>query len=185
MEADQLYQSYSKRIHLYLKRFVNEDIAEDLLQEVFIKVSQNLATFRGDSSIKNWIYRIATNTAKDFLKSRAYRESTKQTSITETELENYDASSLSELSIVDKISAKEMKNCILEFIHHLPVAYSSVLILSELEELSSKEIANTMNISVGTVKVRLHRGRARLKKELEEGCMISTNCNDKLECERK
>lgn len=185
MQPNHLYQQYSEKIHAYLMRFVNETDAQDLTQEVFIKVSKNIDKFRGDSSIKTWIYRIATNTAKDFLKSRAYQASIKQTSISEKELEKYDASFGPDESIEEKIDASEMNKCILEFIHRLPINYSSILVLSELEGFNGEEIANIMNISIGAVKVRLHRARSRLKIELEGGCIISTNGNSKMQCERK
>ena len=183
MQVNQLYQQYSEMIRIYLMRFVNETDAQDLTQEVFVKVSKNIDKFRSDSSIKTWIYRIATNAAKDFLKSKAYQTSRKLISISETELEKYDISS--NTSFDNDLDAKEMNKCIKEFIHRLPVNYSSILVLSELEELSAKEVSNIMNLSVGTVKVRLHRARASLKKELEMGCNISTNCDNKMVCERK
>lgn len=185
MRTDRLYQQYSKSIRTYLMRFVNETEANDLTQEVFVKVGNNLDRFRGEASIKTWIYRIASNTVKDFLKSRAYRTSLKQVPISETELEGCDASLASGSSIDEKLDASAMNQCIREFIHRLPINYSTVLVLSDLEELSSKEVAEILNQSVGTVKMRLHRARARLKTELEEGCVITTGCDNKLLCERK
>jgi len=185
MEIDKLYKQYSKMIRIYLARYVNETVAEDLTQDVFVKASNNLEKFRGDSSIKTWIYRIATNVAKDFLKSKAFKASIRQVPILETELEEYDHFFNSNISIEDNFEATKMNECIKEFIHRLPINYSAVLVLSELEEMNTKEISNIMKLSIGTVKVRLHRARARLKKELEMGCNISTNSDNKMECERK
>jgi len=78
-----------------------------------------------------------------------------------------------------------MNSCIKEFIHRLPDNYSAVLVLNELEGFSINKIAEIMDISTGTVKVRLHRARARLKRELNLGCTISINSENRLECEQK
>jgi len=185
MEIDKLYQQYSKKIRIYLARFVNETDAEDLMQEVFFKVSDSIDKFRGEASIKTWIYRIATNVAKDYLKSKSHKIISKQTSISESELEECDVLFEPNKSVDDEIDAKERAKCIKEFIDRLPINYSGILFLSELENLSNKEVAKIMDLSTGTVKVRLHRAKARLKKELEKGCAISTSCDGNLICERK
>ena len=185
MSVDQLYQQYSESIRVYLTRFVNNTDAEDLVQEVFIKVASGIDNFRGDSSIKTWIYRIATNTVNDYLKSKSYKTTQKQKLISEEELEKYDISAKVNSSIEDNFDAREMNDCIKEFIYRLPVNYSSILVLIKLEGFKTKDVSNITNLSIGTVKVRLHRAKTRLKKELEAGCIISSNCNGKIECERK
>lgn len=78
-----------------------------------------------------------------------------------------------------------MNGCIKAFIHRLSDSYSAVLVLNELEGFSINKIAEIMGISTGTVKVRLHRARAHLKKELDFGCTISINSKNRLECEQK
>lgn len=185
MPTSQLYQQYSKTMHAYLMRFVDEAEASDLTQEVFVKVGNSIDQFRGEASIKTWIYSIASNTVKDFFKSKAHQASLRQVSISEAELENCDAALESATSIEEKLDAKEMNQCIREFIHRLPIDYSTVLVLSDLEEMKAKEVAAILNLSVGTVKMRLHRARAKLKAELEAGCVISTGCDGKPACERK
>ncbi len=185
MPTNQLYQQYSNTIRSYLMRFVDEAEASDLTQEVFVKVGNNIDQFRGEASIKTWIYRIALNTVKDFLKSKAHQTSIRQVPISEAELENCDASLASDSPIEEKLDAEAMNRCIREFIHRLPIDYSTVLVLSDLEELKAKEVAEILSLSIGTIKMRLHRARARLKTELEEGCVISTGCDGKPACERK
>lgn len=184
-KIDALYQQYSKMIHLYLIRFVGDSAAEDLTQEVFLKVNSGLDKYRGDSSIKTWIYRIATNVAKDYLKSTAYKASVKQVPILESELEQFDLSLNSSTSPEESFRTNEMNECINEFIHRLPIKYSSVLALSELGDMKAKEISHILELSIGTVKVRLHRAREKLKSELEMGCNISTDRDNKVVCERK
>lgn len=185
MLPNTLYQQYSKTIMRFVSRFVNEADAQDLTQEIFIKVDANLDRFEGRSSAKTWIYKIATNSVKDHLKSKSNQISKMHTSISEVELERHGDSVRPEISLEDKYDSFEMNNCIKEFIHRLPVNYSSILVLSDLEELNTKEVSIVLGISTGAVKVRLHRARARLKEELESGCVISTACDNKLRCERK
>src|SRR5512139_1811025 len=76
LEFQKIYDLYQPRIHRYLAHLVSELEAEDLAQEVFVKVSQGLKTFRGESQLSTWIYRIATNTAIDRIRSVSYRQDT-------------------------------------------------------------------------------------------------------------
>ncbi|MES9858779.1 MAG: RNA polymerase sigma factor [Sedimenticola sp.] len=185
MHIEQLYKQYSNLIQNYLNRFVNKEDAQDLTQEVFAKVHANRDKYRGDSSIKTWIYSIAANTAKDYLRSKSYKAYSRQVEITEIDLKKYDDLSIPEKLLEDEIDTDRMSECISEFIIRLPHNYSSILVLKEFEGLSLKEISGIFDITVSTVKVRLYRARARLKDELEQGCIISTDCDSRLTCERK
>lgn len=186
MKTSQLYQQHSEVIHNYIMKFVCESDAGDLTQEIFIKVNNNIDKFRGESSIKTWIYRIATNTVKDYLKSKDHKvRSGSQQAISEEQLSllevpQFEKESPESISISD-----EMNECIREFIHRLPYSYSTILVLSELEGYKIKEISDIMSVAINTVKVRLYRARARLKNELEAGCLISISCDDRMKCERR
>ena len=70
---DAVYRDYYPRIKRYLARLISFDDAEDVAQEVFLKISKSLDSFRGESSISTWVYRIATNAAMDRVRSPAYR----------------------------------------------------------------------------------------------------------------
>ncbi|MGB5850260.1 MAG: sigma-70 family RNA polymerase sigma factor [Ignavibacteriaceae bacterium] len=80
---------------------------------------------------------------------------------------------------------KEMNSCIRNFIESLPENYKSVVILSELEELKNHEIADILNITLDTVKIRLHRARAQLRKKLESNCSLYQNEQNELSCDLK
>ncbi len=177
MNDDLIYRQYLEPIKRYLGRYVDEAHVEELAQEVFIKVARSREDFRGEASIKTWIYRIATNQAKDFLKSRYKKDSD---AITESELEQYDTDSPEQLSMT-----AEMNDCINEFIHRLPSDYSSILLLSELEGNNIREISEILGISQNTTKVRLHRARAKLRDEMQHGCTVTMSCDNRMMCERK
>jgi RNA polymerase sigma-70 factor, ECF subfamily len=80
---------------------------------------------------------------------------------------------------------REMNDCIDEFIARLPPSYRSILILSEQEELTNQEIADALGLTLETVKIRLHRARARLRKELGSGCDFYRDDRNEFACEPK
>ena len=78
-----------------------------------------------------------------------------------------------------------MSECVREFVDRLPTDYRTVLILNELEGFTNKEIADILQISLDTAKIRLHRARAKLKKALEDGCDFYHDDRSELACDRK
>ena len=185
MQIEDLYQEHQSGILRYLQRFVSDSQAEDITQEAFVKASKGLKGFRGEASPKTWLYRIATNTLRDYLRSKVHRNDAVCDSISEEELERCGNLEQIESSIEGSAIRTEMNCCIKEFIHKLPENYSAVLVLSDLEGHSNQEIADTLELTAGDVKIRLHRARARLKIELSKGCDFSHNKDNELECQRK
>ena len=176
--------AYRPKISRYLTRLVGADEAEDLAQEVALKIARAFKSFDQRSSLSTWIYRIATNTAVDRLRSSSYRKSMSMT--LEDELAAEDQSVFSKkkvLSMDQRVIEQEMNTCIRNFIDHMPAQYRTVLVLSELECLKNQEIADILRITLGTVKIRLYRARARLKKELERSCDFYRADGSQLACE--
>lgn len=186
-EFETIFDEYHPKIMRYLTRMVGPDDAEDVAQEVFDKVNRGLQGFQGKSRLSTWIYRIATNAAIDRSRSAACKYE-KERKVFEDE--TIEASSSVMASPTPPISDqllihKEMSDCINEFIDALPADFKTVLVLSELEGLANKEIADILGISLDNVKIRLHRARARLKKALESGCDFYYNEKNTLACDRK
>lgn len=186
----EIFDEYSPKIKRYLTRLLGDNEAEDFTQIVFEKVNRNLAGFKRESKLSTWIYKIATNTALDHLKSASYsRAVTGPLAPMPTEIVRYE-------EFADEVKAKqtsaeqglirdEMADCIKEFVYRLPPDYSTIIILNELEGFSNKEIAEILQISLDTVKIRLHRARAKLKKSLETGCDFYQDERSELACDRK
>jgi RNA polymerase sigma-70 factor, ECF subfamily len=173
LEFEKIYAAFQPKIFRYLTRLAGEDVAEDLTQETFVKVSRSLGDFRGESMLSTWLYRIATNTALDKLRSPSFRraESPDLIEMDETPIEDQNAWTGEKTPLVEQQTyRKEMNECIRDYIERLPESYRTVLVLSEMEELSNNEIAEILGVSLETVKIRLHRGRAKLKQELESHC---------------
>jgi RNA polymerase sigma-70 factor (ECF subfamily) len=186
-----IYDEYYERIRFYLSQLVNEDEAEDLTQEVFIKVHKGLNAFKGKSTLSTWIYKIATNTGLDRLKSAWNRRINRgvflnqETDLATIELsERCDCSPEREQSAPQQIIKFEMNECIREFVDKLPPDYRTVIVLSELKSLKNKEIADILGINLNNVKIRLHRARAALKKEFQEGCDFYHE-GERFSCDRK
>lgn len=167
-----IYAVYQPKLLRYLGRLVNPAEAEDLTQEVFVKVSQSLPAFRGESKLSTWLYRIATNAATDRLRTVSFKHDRNQELLDDTvETGNTQTLALEESpSLEQLLLRKEMAQCFMDYLGQLAPAYRAVIILSELEELSNNEIAEVLGLSLDVVKIRLHRGRAKLFEALKANC---------------
>lgn len=174
LDFQKLYTEFHPRIFRYLVGLVGEFEAEDLAQEVFIRVNQALSTFRGESRISTWIYRIATNAAYDRLRQSSYQLTSPKNLADNPdfdELVDQDLwTSESSPSIEKSLHIKQRNECFCNFIESLPENYRLVVALSQLEDFTAREIAEILGLSVGVVKIRLHRGRAKLLEELKNRC---------------
>ncbi|MGY8732189.1 MAG: RNA polymerase sigma factor [Pirellulales bacterium] len=152
----QLYQQPLLRAMLPVTD--NHEEAQDIVQEAFIQAYRNLGSFRGDSAFFTWIYRIAFNLAKArHRKQRPF---------------SIDTSSLSmpskEPSAEQIFESSEFRTILRTAIAELSIDHQHVIILRELEELDYDEIAQRLDLSVGTVRSRLHRARTQLRDLLQQ-----------------
>jgi RNA polymerase sigma-70 factor, ECF subfamily len=177
LDFHDIYASYLPKILRYVTHMVGELDAEDLTQEIFVKVSQSLSDFRGEAKLSTWLYRIATNAALDRLRSPTYkhaaqlREAEAQGGEVETEVDDRNIWTGEKVPVLEwQVVRKEMSECLQGYIQKLPESYRTVLALSEFEGLSNREVADILGVSLGTMKIRLHRAREKLKKDLIENC---------------
>lgn len=181
-EFQRVHDSFRPRVLRYLTRLVGERDAEDLAQTVMLKVSGGLTGLRRDSSLSTWIYRIATNVAMDRLRVPAREQAPED----ELDAEEGQIPSDARSPSVEAIAIRtEMSACIREFVEHLPDHYKMVIVLSELEGFKNAEIASILGVSLETVKIRLHRARARLREDLKQGCSFYSDERSSLACDRK
>ncbi|GMA99135.1 sigma-70 family RNA polymerase sigma factor [Pelosinus sp. IPA-1] len=187
MDFEQVYTEFQPRIYRYLVRLIGIKEAEDITQDVFVKIGKALATFNNQSQLSTWIYQIATNAAIDRMRSRSFKqESTESYCLIEAEQCKEIGCSYKKPSLTEeKVIRKEMNECIQGYIAILPESYRTAIILSEIEGLKNSEIASILGLSIGTVKIRLHRGKEKLKELLSANCTFyRTECNE-LACESK
>ncbi len=181
-----IFDAYRRPIYDYLLRLTQDAVvAEDLTQETFMRVHDGLPGFRGEASLITWVYRIATNVCLDHLR----RRSTTQDSVTHS----LDEMSMEQEMLVDDEAASpeqqavrsEMSTCVQALIDQLPPDYRAALILHDLEGMTSAQIADVLAVSLDTVKIRLHRARARLRAALKMGCDFAHDERSVLVCEPK
>lgn len=176
LDFEQVHDEYRPRILRYLRRMVGEQEAEDVTQDVFLKISRGLHTFRGESRLSTWIYRIATNAALDRLRAPAFKRASHiATSNGSGTCEAEDEGNYADVgeetpSLDQQLFRKERYECYEDFVANLPPSYRAVVALSDLEGLVANEIAEILGLNVDLVKTRLHRGRARLVRELKLHC---------------
>ena len=182
-----IYSEFYPKITHYLKRLVGEHEAEDVAQTVFEKVNTNLSTFKGESKVSTWLFKIATNAALDRLKSPSYKR-TPSGPLAPVPLQTVEKIEMAfgkPTSPDQKVIRDEMSDCVREFVDRLQADYRTILVLNELEGFTNTEIADILQISVDAAKIRLHRARAKLKKELEKGCDFYHDERSELACDRK
>jgi RNA polymerase sigma-70 factor (ECF subfamily) len=183
-----LYDDLAPAIRRYLSRLVGGADAEDLTQEVFARAHRALDTRRGDSPAA-WLYRIATNAAIDRLRSASRREvpaSVPAEPGAGDEREAACEGAAREGQEADgHVIRAEMRGCILEVVDRLAPAHREVILLGELRDLSDREIAEALGITLEAAKMRLHRARAELRKLLGASCDLYRDERNELACDRK
>ena len=151
-----LYERFSSKMYGVCLRYAgNENDANDILQEGFIKVFKNLQKFRSEGSFEGWVRRIFVNTAIEH-----YRKRVKLYNVTEAQENTVEDTSLDAL---DNLATKD----ILRVINELSPGYKAVFNMHVIEGYSHKEIADILGITEGTSKSQLARAKGVLKKLLE------------------
>ncbi len=164
---DVLVLKYQHKIVQLVNRFVKDPSeAQDVAQEAFIKAYRALDKFRGDSAFYTWLYRIAINTAKNYLMSRSRRYSDYEVDVQEAEqVEN--AAQLKGLDTPDtELMNEQIVATIKLAIEKLPDEMRTAITLREFEGMSYEEIAQTMDCPVGTVRSRIFRAREAIEEKL-------------------
>lgn len=162
---------YSKLVDMYKNmifslayKFTNDyDEAQDLSQEIFIKIFNNLSKFRFESSHKTWIYKIATNMCIDYKK----KQKKQSLNFNEDFMEERELDADGKINSPEEIViSDEKQRAVHRIIHKLPDIYKTVIIMYHFNESSYKEISKILDISEKTVETRLYRARRLLRNEL-------------------
>jgi RNA polymerase sigma-70 factor (ECF subfamily) len=151
-----LYQLFVGRVYSVVCRMVGYQDAEEVVQEVFIKIFKGIGRFRGDSAIGTWIYRLSVNASLTFLGRRTRQQERMRA-----------AGAMGEVADAPPVSGGALDRIQLErCMAELPPGYRAVLILHDVEGLSHEEIAEIMGWHRGTSKSQLHKARARMRRLL-------------------
>jgi RNA polymerase sigma-70 factor (ECF subfamily) len=165
---DLLVIKYQSRIVNVISRYLRDPVESmDLAQEAFIKAYRALPNFRGDSAFYTWLYRIAINTAKNYLVAQSRRPPTDD--VEASEAEQYEGpSALKENSTPESMMLRdEIQSVIFSAIEALPEDLRTAITLRELEDMSYEEIAEAMDCPIGTVRSRIFRAREAIDAKLK------------------
>jgi RNA polymerase sigma-70 factor, ECF subfamily len=164
---DLLVLKYQQKITNLISRYIRDSHeVQDVTQEAFIKAYRAIPKFRGDSAFYTWLYRIAINTAKNYLVAQGRRPPT----------DDVDAESAEQMDVgirlketgtpENHVLTEEISLTVQKAIDELPEDLRTAIILRELEGMSYEEIANAMSCPVGTVRSRIFRAREAIDKQL-------------------
>lgn len=150
---------YQNKLAHLVSCYVSASEVPDVVQETFIKAYRSLSLFKGESIFYTWLYRIAVNTAKNYLISQGRRPPSSD--IDASEAESYDgAESLRDIDNPESLAlSKEVGKVVFEAIEALPDDLKTAITLREIDGLSYEEIAEIMSTPVGTVRSRIFRAR--------------------------
>lgn len=165
-----LVARYEKGLYNLAFRMVpDREDAMDIVQEVFLKVHQALPGFRGDSRFSTWVYRVCVNASLDFL-----RKKQKIQTYSLDEPLNFGESQVAKevpgdgMSVEDLVENMSLGHRILSLIQELDPVYKTIIVLCDIQGHTYQEIADILDISVGTVKSRLHRARNMVRRLMSE-----------------
>jgi RNA polymerase sigma-70 factor (ECF subfamily) len=159
---ERLYRAHARKVYsLCLRMLGNQTDAEDVTQDVFVRVYRKINTFQGESAFTTWLYRLAVNSALMFLrkKSRKHREESTDGEALRSLAEDHVLPRQHEVPMIDRIALEQA-------IAKLPTGYRTVLVLHDVEGFEHEEIGQMLGIAVGTSKSQLHKARMKLRKLL-------------------
>ncbi len=174
LSFEELFERYNSMVfHLVYRILVDREEALDVSQEIFLTIYRKMSCFRGESSLKTWIYRIAINRASNRCRwwNRLRRRGTVSLDehLSRGSERGHDLSETLESGILspeESLSRQEERERIEHSLLRLPVQQRVAVVMRDIEGLSYEEIAAAMNVSLGTVKSRIARGREELKRLL-------------------
>jgi RNA polymerase sigma-70 factor, ECF subfamily len=159
MNTEIVWSEFSDSLLFFIKSKVKDNIvAQDILQDSFIKIHTKISSLKDQSKLKSWLYQIVRNTINDYYKKKKL-----------VLIEKYP-------EIEENLSPKEnecLDKCLRPFISQISPKYSDAILKTELGNLSQKEYASLYNIPYSTAKSRVQRGKSQLKELFVDSCLIS------------
>jgi RNA polymerase sigma-70 factor, ECF subfamily len=168
LRIEEIWKGYHSNLLAFIRKRVNDKAAaEDILQDIFVRVHSRIDTLENRSKLESWLYQITRNALIDYYRSRKPLE----------ELPEW----LEQPRISrEEINRRELSSCLAPMIQQLPEKYRHAVQLSEIEGKTQKEIAEKENISLSGAKSRVQRGRALLKVMLHDCCKIEMNAMNQI-----
>jgi RNA polymerase sigma-70 factor (ECF subfamily) len=185
LDPAKLYAEFGARIYYYLRRLTQDpELAEDLTQGTFLRAVQHLADFQGEGSVSNWLYRIATNLFRDYLRAHKGKGQPSWENAEDTEAREDVLARIPDPTppLPQVLEQQAVTQCVRDCIASLPVPYRAALLLYAVEGKTVEESAAILGCSKDAVKVRLHRARQLFKALAFERCEVSTERGGEVSC---
>lgn len=164
-----LYHQYKRRVFGIIHRIVGHSDSEEVAQEVFVRIFRALGSFRGESALSTWIYRLTVNAALSYVAKRARRNEVGDEALVALPAE---AAPQGDPGLRNRIEIA---------LGQLPAGYRAILVLHDVEGLSHEECAEILECRIGTCKSQLHKARARMRELLGKnaGAQFATGAADR------
>jgi RNA polymerase sigma-70 factor, ECF subfamily len=158
-DIETIWGEYNAKLHRFIaSRVADPSTVDDLLQEVFIKIHQRIGTLEDDARIQSWLYQVTKNAVIDYFRGqKPMAEIPEEASILEKS---------------ENTALMELAECIRPMVERLSLTHREAMVLSELEGLTQKEVAERLGVSLSGAKSRVQRGRTKLKELMMDCCHI-------------
>jgi RNA polymerase sigma-70 factor (ECF subfamily) len=158
--TEQIWKDYHDKLHGFIQNRVGDaSTADDILQEVFVRIHSRIDTLRNANKIRSWIYQITRNAIIDHYRAHRATQEVPETLVA-VEAEPSDQ------------ARREIAGCLTPMIQTLPETYRGAMMMSEIEGLTQKQVAERQGLSVSGAKARVQRGRAKLREMLLDCCQF-------------
>ena len=188
-ESKETLAAHRDAIYRYIRGIVRDPpTAEDLTQETLLRAHRRLTSLDDRTRLVPWLYRIATNVCHDRYRQASYRH---RPSSLDSRAESASGEDLAQTvadtgpRLDEVMEQKEMSSCVQGYLAGLSDTHRAVILLHDTEGLTNPEIAAMLGVSLATVKIRLHRARAKLREALDRACSFSTDQRGVFVCEPK
>jgi RNA polymerase sigma-70 factor, ECF subfamily len=171
---EELSDAYSQKIYQLAFRYLrNREDAEEVTQDVLLKVSRKIGAFRGDAALSSWIYRITFNAVMSRMRTASYhraQEEERKASPGENEVNGSPRGDVADWSDLadERVLRSQLRRSVLRAVLALPAIYRAPVVLRDLHGMSTEEASAMLKVKDQTLKSRLHRGRLILRKQLAE-----------------
>ena len=165
--TEKIWLEYHEKLKNFIRYRVSDEMADDILQEVFIKIHSRIDSLKETTKLESWLYQITRNSIIDHYRSKSPDEALPEW-IAQPQPDD------------EKIIREELSVCLDPMIKELPNKYRKAIRLSEIERKTQKEVAELEGISLSGAKSRVQRGRSLLKTIFHECCKIEVNRNNQL-----
>ncbi len=176
LEACRQLGCHRDALHRYLLGLVRDpDEAEDLTQETLLRAHMKLSSLVDDSRLVPWLYKIATNVARDRFRQASYRHRPERLAEDDGEDAGIELALDAGPRLDKLLEQREMGHCVRGYLERLSEPHRAAILLHDVEGLTHPEIAEMLGVSLATVKIRVHRARKELQAALGSGCSFTSD----------